>query len=173
MSKKVIERLKAVFGARIVETSDFRGDEEARVAPADWKEVATFLRDDAQLAMSQFIDLTAVDWPEREPEEPRFDVAVRCGAMLGISVFATFQGATGWRSRREARQRPESMARAAGLIIGASRERRRVREAVGIDVRRPQRNGHEFAVRGAVELDGKPPAFRIDAGHRGPPVGPF
>lgn len=81
MSKKVIERLKAVFGERIVATSDFRGDEEARVAPADWKEVATFLRDDAQLAMGQFIDLTAVDWPEREPEEPRFDVILFVRSM--------------------------------------------------------------------------------------------
>lgn len=73
MSKKVIERLQAVFGERILATSAFRGDEEAVVAAKDWKEVATFLRDDAQLAMNQFIDLTAVDWPERTPE-PRFDV---------------------------------------------------------------------------------------------------
>jgi NADH-quinone oxidoreductase subunit C len=81
MSKQVIERLQAVFGERILEATNFRGDEEVRVAPKDWKEVATFLRDDAQLAMNHFIDLTAVDWPEREPEAPRFDVLLFVRSM--------------------------------------------------------------------------------------------
>jgi NADH-quinone oxidoreductase subunit C len=81
MSKKVIERLQAVFGERILATTAFRGDEEAVVAPKDWKEIATFLRDDAQLAMNHFVDLTAVDWPEREPAEPRFEVLLFVRSM--------------------------------------------------------------------------------------------
>ena len=72
MSQKVLDRLKSALGAAILETRAFRGDEEATVAPADWKKVATFLRDDAETAMDHFIDLTAVDYPEREL--PRFDV---------------------------------------------------------------------------------------------------
>lgn len=76
MSALVIERLTAEFGSRILGVSDFRGDDEARVALADWVAVATFLRDDAECAMNHFTDLTAVDWPEREPESPRFDVIV-------------------------------------------------------------------------------------------------
>ncbi len=79
MSKKVIERLKSVFGARILASSDFRGDDEAIVAPKDWLEVARFLRDDAECAMSHYLDMTACDYPLREASatgEPalRFDV---------------------------------------------------------------------------------------------------
>lgn len=80
MSKKVIDRLKAQFGARILATSDFRGDDEAVVAPADWLEVARFLRTDPECAMDHFIDLSAVDYPLREPE-PRFDVFVMVRSM--------------------------------------------------------------------------------------------
>lgn len=75
MSKKVLDRLKAQFGEKILATSDFRGDDEAIVAPADWLEVARFLRDDPDCAMSHYIDLTAVDYPMRE-DLPRFDVLV-------------------------------------------------------------------------------------------------
>ncbi len=76
MSKRVIERLRAHVGDRILETSDFRGDDAAVVAPESWVEVATFLKHDADCAMNHFIDLTAVDYPEREPEQPRFEVLV-------------------------------------------------------------------------------------------------
>jgi len=80
MSQKVLERLSAQFGPRILESSSFRGDEEAIVAPADWRAVASFLRDDPECAMDHFIDLTVVDYPERESEgaqqPPRFDVVV-------------------------------------------------------------------------------------------------
>lgn len=73
MSEKALARVKSHFGDRIVEATSFRGDDTVRVAPKDWLEVATFLRDDPELSMELFVDLTAVDWPEREPE-PRFDV---------------------------------------------------------------------------------------------------
>lgn len=74
MSKKVLDRLKAELSDRIVETSSFRGDDQAIVAPKDWRAVATFLRTDPQCAMDHFLDLTGADYPEREPELPRFDV---------------------------------------------------------------------------------------------------
>jgi NADH-quinone oxidoreductase subunit C len=80
MSKKVIERLKATFGDRILETSDFRGDDEAVVAAKDWREVATFLRDDGQLLMDHFVDMTAVDFPLRE-DQGRFDVLLFVRSM--------------------------------------------------------------------------------------------
>ncbi|MEY4513555.1 MAG: hypothetical protein RLZZ450_5677 [Pseudomonadota bacterium] len=76
MSKRVLERLRAQFGERILEVTDFRGDETAIIAPADWLEVARFLRTDSELLFNQFTDVTAVDHPEREPELPRFDVVV-------------------------------------------------------------------------------------------------
>ncbi len=72
MSVAVVSRLQSQFGDRILSTSDFRGDEEVTVAPADWVEVARFLRDDSETQMDHFCDLTAVDYPEREGA--RFDV---------------------------------------------------------------------------------------------------
>lgn len=80
MSKKVLERLKAQFGDRILETSSNFGDDEAIVAPKDWLEVALFLRDDAELQMNHFIDVTAIDYPLRE-ELPRFDVVLLVRSM--------------------------------------------------------------------------------------------
>ena len=74
MSQRVLERLKAQFGERIRETRSFRGDDSARVDPGSWLEVATFLKSDSECALTHFTDLTAVDYPEREPETPRFDV---------------------------------------------------------------------------------------------------
>jgi NADH-quinone oxidoreductase subunit C len=74
MSKLVIESLAERFGDRILESSSFRGDDVARVRASDWLEVAQFLR--TECGMNQFIDMTAVDYPEREPEDPRFDVVL-------------------------------------------------------------------------------------------------
>lgn len=74
MSQTVLEALRARFAERVLATSSFRGDDEAIVAPADWHEIAKFLLEDPALDMNHFIDLTAVDYPEREPEVPRFDV---------------------------------------------------------------------------------------------------
>ncbi len=75
MSAKVVSKLKSQFGDRILDTTNFRGDETVTVALKDWVEVATFLKEDDACDMSMFVDLTAVDWPERETEgEPRFDL---------------------------------------------------------------------------------------------------
>jgi NADH-quinone oxidoreductase subunit C len=74
MSEKVLARLREAMGARILETSSYRGDEVALVAPEAWSTVALFLRDDPQLEMNHLIDITACDYPEREPDLPRFDV---------------------------------------------------------------------------------------------------
>ena len=72
MSQAVLDRLQANYGDRIVETSDAFGDHEAVVAEGDWEEVAAFLKDDDDTKMDHFIDLTAVDHPERK--DLRFDV---------------------------------------------------------------------------------------------------
>jgi NADH-quinone oxidoreductase subunit C len=81
VSKKVLDRLRAQFGDRILATSSACGDEEAVVAAGDWLEVARFLRDDPECRMDHFIDLTAVDYPLREPELPRFDVVLLLRSM--------------------------------------------------------------------------------------------
>ena len=74
MSMKVLARLRAQFGERILATDSFCGDDEALVSSKDWREIAQFLRDDPECAMNHFIDITAADYPEREPALPRFDV---------------------------------------------------------------------------------------------------
>jgi NADH-quinone oxidoreductase subunit C len=76
MSQQVLDRLKAELGAKLLATSSFRGDEEGVVAPADWLAAARFLRQDPACGMNHFVDLTAVDYPEREPEMPRFDLVL-------------------------------------------------------------------------------------------------
>lgn len=76
MSKQVLLLLQQRFGERIQAVDSFRGDDEALVAPEDWLEVALFLRDHPECQMDHFIDLTAVDYPEREPELPRLDVVL-------------------------------------------------------------------------------------------------
>ena len=74
MSAIVVQKLQEKFGDKILEARAFRGDDEVTVSPSNWLEIARFLRDDGELQMNHFIDLTAVDYPEREPELPRFDV---------------------------------------------------------------------------------------------------
>jgi NADH-quinone oxidoreductase subunit C len=76
MSKQVLSLLQQRFGAMVVSVDSFRGDDEALVTAESWREVALYLRDDPECAMDHFIDLTAVDYPEREPEVPRFDVVL-------------------------------------------------------------------------------------------------
>jgi NADH-quinone oxidoreductase subunit C len=71
MSKALIELIKKNFGAAVLETHSLHGDETVVVEAAAWKEVARFLRDAPQAAMDMLTDLTAVDFPEREP---RFEV---------------------------------------------------------------------------------------------------
>lgn len=72
MSQAVVDRLGTHFGERLLETSDAFGDHEVVVADKEWDEIARFLRDDDELQMDHFIDLTAVDYPERASS--RFDV---------------------------------------------------------------------------------------------------
>lgn len=72
MSQAILDRLASVVGERLTSSSDFRGDVEAVVEPKDWVGVAESLKGDENAPMDHFIDLTAVDHPERS--DSRFDV---------------------------------------------------------------------------------------------------
>jgi len=74
MSQAVVDRLEAQFGDRLLETSDAFGDHEVRIAIRDWVELARFIREDRDLLMDHFIDLTAIDYPERT--SARFDLVL-------------------------------------------------------------------------------------------------
>jgi NADH-quinone oxidoreductase subunit C len=71
MSQKVLSLLKTQFGEKILEMHSQLGDDTAVVEPAAWLDVGRFLRDDPRCGMNMFIDITAVDYPDREP---RFEV---------------------------------------------------------------------------------------------------
>ena len=62
----------------------------------------------------------------QEYEYPRFDVCVLLGQLLGIPVFATFQGGDYQRKRLERYSRPLAIRHCAGLIIPSAAEQARV-----------------------------------------------
>ena len=74
MSQAAVDRLMEHFGERVLETSDAFGEYEVTIAAGDWVEAAQIIRDDEAIQMDHFIDLTAIDYPERESE--RFDVTL-------------------------------------------------------------------------------------------------
>ena len=65
------DHIADVVDNMVVSCAVVRGEIELRVNPADIPQVLTLLRGDRQAAFNQLIDLTAVDYPEREL---RFDV---------------------------------------------------------------------------------------------------
>ena len=65
MSQLVLDKLKARFGAAILETHSDFGDDTALVDPAQWKAIATFLREDPELDFDLPVDLCGVDYPSR------------------------------------------------------------------------------------------------------------
>jgi NADH-quinone oxidoreductase subunit C len=80
MSRAVVDRLSEQFGDRILDTSDAFGDHEVSIAVKDWVEVAQFAKEDEALQMDHFIDLTAIDYPERA--SARFDVTLMARSSL-------------------------------------------------------------------------------------------
>jgi NADH-quinone oxidoreductase subunit C len=71
MSKALIELVRKNFPDAVLESHSQLGDDTLVLAPGRWKEVCRFLRDDPAAAMNMLTDLTAVDYPDREP---RFEV---------------------------------------------------------------------------------------------------
>jgi NADH-quinone oxidoreductase subunit C len=71
MSKALIELVKKNFPDAVLESHSQLGDDTLVLAPGRWKEVCTFLKDNPQSDMSMLTDLTAVDYPDRDP---RFEI---------------------------------------------------------------------------------------------------
>ena len=90
MSQAAVDRLSAHFGERVLETSDAFGDHEVVIALKDWVEVAQFMKNDGGLQMDHFIDMTAIDYPERKPA--RFDLVLMMrssvtGARIRVRTY--------------------------------------------------------------------------------------
>ena len=78
MSQQVLEVLKQRFGSAIVETHSLFGDDTAVVEADRWFEISRFLRTDPRTSMNMFIDLTCVDYPDREQ---RFEVVMHLRSL--------------------------------------------------------------------------------------------
>jgi NADH-quinone oxidoreductase subunit C len=73
MSAKVVDALKATFGAAVLENHARCGDDTVVVEASKWLEVATFLKNDPAMKFDMLSDLCAVDYPDRLP---RFEVVI-------------------------------------------------------------------------------------------------
>ncbi len=78
MSKAVLQKLQATFGAAVLETHSQFGDDTAVVEPSRWLEIATFLRDDPACAFEMMSDLCGVD---RFDVTPRFEVVIHLNSL--------------------------------------------------------------------------------------------
>jgi NADH-quinone oxidoreductase subunit C len=78
VSKAVLQKLQATFGAAILETHSQFGDDTAVVEPSRWLEIATFLRDDPACAFEMMSDLCGVD---RFDVTPRFEVVIHLNSL--------------------------------------------------------------------------------------------
>ena len=67
MSQAVLEKLKARFGAAILQTHSDFGDDTALVEAAEWKAIGKFLREEPSLDFDLPVDLCGVDYPRRTP----------------------------------------------------------------------------------------------------------
>ncbi len=86
----IIEKLKQRFAADIVSAEEAHGEETVLVVRDRAPEILKALRDEPAFAFDMLSDLTAVDWPERNP---RFDVvyhlnSLKHGHRLRVKVQA-------------------------------------------------------------------------------------
>lgn len=71
MAQRLVDLLKNQFALAVLETHAQHGDETVVLDPGSWHEVCRFLRDAPAAQMNMLMDLTAVDYPDRDP---RFEV---------------------------------------------------------------------------------------------------
>jgi NADH-quinone oxidoreductase subunit C len=115
MAQRLVDLLKNQFSLAVLEAYSQHGDETVVLEPGSWREVCAFLRSSAQAEMNMLTDLTAVDYPERDP---RFEVVahlyslsrghrIRLKARVGdrqgenasIESLADLWGSANWMER--------------------------------------------------------------------------
>jgi NADH-quinone oxidoreductase subunit C len=74
----LVEKLKERFGSDILESQAAHGEETIVVDRERAPEIMTALSREPDFAFNVLTDLTAVDWPEREP---RFDVIYQLNSL--------------------------------------------------------------------------------------------
>src|SRR4030088_639761 len=79
---ELLESLGKLFGGKIQEKTEFRGETTYTIAPTDLREVTKFCRD--ELSFDYLIDITSID---NFGEEPRFEIVYELYSMaLGIHL---------------------------------------------------------------------------------------
>ena len=71
MAHALVDLLKNTFPGAVLETHAQHGDETVVLAPAAWHDAAALLKTSPAADMAMLTDLTAVDYPDRQP---RFEV---------------------------------------------------------------------------------------------------
>jgi NADH-quinone oxidoreductase subunit C len=71
MAQRLVDLIKNQFALAVLETHAQHGDETVVLDPGSWHEVCRFLKDAPPAQMNMLTDLTAVDYPDRDP---RFEV---------------------------------------------------------------------------------------------------
>jgi NADH-quinone oxidoreductase subunit C len=74
----LLDKIKQRFGATILETQETCGDETIVVDRERAPEIMQALRDDPEFAFNMLTDVTAVDWPDREP---RFELIYHLNSL--------------------------------------------------------------------------------------------
>lgn len=78
MAQRLVDLLKNQFALAVLETHAQHGDETVVLDPGSWHEVCRFLREAPPAQMNMLSDLTAVDYPERDP---RFEVVIHLHSL--------------------------------------------------------------------------------------------
>ena len=73
MAQALIDLVRQQFPAAVVGSHSQHGDDTVIVDSNAWKDVARFLRDSPDADMKLLVDLTAVDFPQKDP---RFEVVL-------------------------------------------------------------------------------------------------
>ncbi len=71
MAQVLLDLVRSQFGGDVVASHSQHGDETLIVKPNAWFAIHQFLREDARSDLDMLVDLTAVDYPDREP---RFEI---------------------------------------------------------------------------------------------------
>jgi NADH-quinone oxidoreductase subunit C len=78
MAKLLIDLVAQKFPSAVIASHSHHGDDTILLEAASWRSVAQFLRDDPRCAMNMLVDLTAVDYPDRDP---RFEIVVHLNSL--------------------------------------------------------------------------------------------
>ena len=81
MSQRILDRAHALFGAKIIASHAFHGDETIVVEAEDIHDVMSTLRVDPEAKLDFLVDLTAVDYYGHQTKDVRFEVVYHLRSM--------------------------------------------------------------------------------------------